>query len=150
MTDLREQLHRIVDSLPDKSLEHAKVALLYCANPEQHRMNIENAKQRILQRSQQLQQEHAERMGSGFVSNIGSGGGMTHADGSHHSSMIAFEDGKEATVHFYVYRGIPFEVTETIEISDDGRRLIRSERLRATDGTEQLLVAELQIPHADS
>jgi hypothetical protein len=29
----------------------------------------------------------------------------TGADGNHHSFMIAFEDGKDATVHFYVYRG---------------------------------------------
>ena len=143
MADLREQLHQLVDSLPDQSLEHAKAALLYCANPEQHRMNIEKAKQHLLQTSQRRLREHAERMGQGFISGIGSGGSMTFTDGTHHSSMIAFEDGKEATVHFYVYRGIPFEITETLEISKDGKRLIRRERITANDGTEQLLTAEL-------
>ena len=44
MNNLREQLHLIVDSLPDQSLEHSKLALEYCANPEQHQMNIEKGK----------------------------------------------------------------------------------------------------------
>ena len=143
MSDLRQELHQLVDSLPDQSLEHAKKALLYCANPGQQRVNIEKAKQRLLQRSQQRLQEHAERTGHGFISSAGSGGGMTFVDGTHHSSMVAFEDGREATVHFYLYRGIPFEITETIEISEDGKWLIRRERITANDGTEQLLTAEL-------
>jgi hypothetical protein len=42
--------------------------------------------------------KHAERTGRGFVSAIGSGGERSFADGNHHSSMIAFEDGKDATI----------------------------------------------------
>ena len=82
-------------------------------------------------------------MGRGFVTGIGSGGDTTNLDGSHHSSMMAFEYGKDATFHLYIYRGTPFEVVETMEISDDGQRLIRRERITASDGTEQILSAEL-------
>ena len=149
MNNLREQLHQIVDSLPIQSLEHAKAALEYCANPEKHRMNIEEAKWRLLEKSQRDLREHSERTGQGFISAIGSGGGRTGADGNHHSSMIAFEDGKNATVHFYVYRGTPFEVIETIEVSDDGQRLIRRERITAADGTEQTLSAVLPVSRGD-
>ena len=145
MNDLRQELHRLVDSLPEQSLEHAKTALVYCANPEQHRMNIERAKQYLTQRSQQRLREHAERTGRGVVSGIGSGGGMTLADGTHHSSMLAFEDGKETTVHFYVYRGTPFEIIETMEISNDGKSLIRRERIKASEGAEQVLSAEIPV-----
>jgi hypothetical protein len=145
MNDLRQELHRLVDSLTDQSLEHAKAALLYCASPEQHRMNIENAKRRIVEKAQQRLRDYAERTGQGFISGVGSGGGKTHVDGSHHSSMIAFEDGKEATVHVYVYRGTPFEILETMETSADGQRLIRRERVRASDGTEQVLTAEIPV-----
>jgi hypothetical protein len=145
MANMREQLHKLVDSLPDQSLEHAKAALLYCANPEQQRMGIEKAKEHLLQRSQEAQRRHFERLGKGFVSSVGSGGGMTFVDGTHHSSMIAFEEGKEVTIHFYVYRGTPFEIIETMEMSEDGQRLIRRERLKGNDGSEQLLTAELPV-----
>ena len=59
--------------------------------------------------------------------------------------MIAFEDDKDATVHFYVHRGTPFEITETIEVPDDGQRLIRRERITASDASEQTLTAELPV-----
>ena len=98
MDDLRGELHRLVDQLPDPALEHAKIALEYCNDPEKHRMTIEKAKQRVKENSERRLREFAERTGSGFISG-GSGGGITFADGSHHSSMVAFEDGKEATYH---------------------------------------------------
>jgi hypothetical protein len=150
MNDLRQELHRLVDSLADQSLEHAKAALLYCANPEQHRMNIEKAKRHIVETARQRLEQYAERTGQGFLSGIGSGGGMTHVDGSHHSSMIAFEDGKEVTVHIYVYRGTQFEIVETVETSADGQRLIRRERIKGSDGSEQVLTAEIPVLRGDS
>ena len=72
-------------------------------------------------------------------------GGQTFADGNHHSSMIAFEDGKDATYHLYVYRGTVFEIIETIETSEDGQRLIRRERIKGVDGNEHVLTAELPV-----
>jgi hypothetical protein len=39
-----------------------------------------------------------------------------------------------------------FEIIETIEISEDGQRLIRRERIKGIDGTEQILMAELPVP----
>ena len=145
MNELRQQLHHLVDTLPEQSLEHAKSALRYCVNPEQHRMTIENAKRRALENSNRHLRAYAERMGRGFVTGIGSGGDTTNLDGSYHSSMMAFENGKDATFHLYIYRGTPFEVIETMEISDDGQRLIRRERITASDGAEQILSAELPI-----
>jgi hypothetical protein len=145
MNELREQLHQLVDRLPDRTLEHAKTALIYCANPEKHRMTIENAKRRTKEISERHLQEYAERTGRGFISDVGSGGGRTLADGNHHSSMIAFEDGKDATYHLYMYRGTVFEIIETIEASEDGQRLIRRERIKGIDGNEHVLTAELPV-----
>jgi hypothetical protein len=49
--------------------------------------------------------------------------GQTFADGNHHNSIIAFEDGNDATYHLYIYRGTVFEIIETFETSEDGQRL---------------------------
>ena len=145
MNELRKQLHQLVDQLPDRSLEHAKTALIYCGNPEKHRMTIENAKRRAKENSERSLREYAERTDRGFISGTGSGGGQTFADGNHHSSMIAFEDGKDATYHLYIYRGTVFEIIETIEASEDGHRLIRRERIKGIDGNEHVLTAELPV-----
>lgn len=145
MNELREQLHQLVDQLPDQTLEHAKTALIYCGNPEKHRMTIENAKRRAKENSERRLREYAERTGRGFISGMGSGGGQTFADGNHHSSVIAFEDGKDATYHLYMCRGTVFEIIETIEASEDGHRLIRRERIKGIDGNEHVLTAELPV-----
>jgi hypothetical protein len=131
-----------VDQLPDRSLEHAKAALIYCGDPEKQRLTIENAMQRAKENSERSLSKYAERTGRGIISGV-SGGGQTFADGSHHSSMIAFMDGKDATYHLYMYRGTVFEIIETIELSEDGHRVIRSERIKGADGNEQVLKAEL-------
>ena len=57
--------------------------------------------------------------------------------------MVALEDGKEATYHLYVFRGHSFQVVETIEISADGERLTRRERITGANGDERILTAEL-------
>jgi len=145
MNELRGQLHKLIDQLPDHTLDHARTALIYCGNPEQHRMTIENAKRRATENAKRNLREHAETSGRSFISGIGSGGGHTFADGTHHSTMMAFEDGREATYHLYMFRGTIFEIIETIEISQDGQRLIRRERIKGTDGIERILTAELPV-----
>jgi hypothetical protein len=149
MTNLREELHRLVDELPNATLEHAKTALVYCANPEKQRMTVERVKERVRRNSERHLQRHVERTGRGLAF-AGGGGGHTFVDGSHHSSMPAFIDGKEATYHLYLHRGVIFEVIETIEIAEDSQRLIRRERIRGTDGNEQNLTAELPVLPYDS
>jgi hypothetical protein len=119
-------------------------ALISCANPEKHRMT-ENAKRRVMENLKRRLREYAERTGRGFISATGNGGGHTFADGNHHSSMVAFEDGKDATYNLHVYRGTVFEVIETIEASEDGHRLIRRERIKGIDGNENVLTAELPV-----
>jgi hypothetical protein len=145
MNDLREQLHRLVDELPDHALDRAKSALVYCGNQEKHRMTIENAQQRAKENSERSLREYAKRTGSGFMSGVGTGTERTSFDGNHHSSMIAFEDGKDATYHLYMYRGTLFEIIETIETSEDGQRIIRRERIKGIDGLEHILTAELPV-----
>jgi hypothetical protein len=144
MSNRREELRRLVDELPETALQHAKTALLYCANPEEHRMTIEKAKERAKQSLGRHLRRHSERTGGGVIA-VGGGGGHTFADGSHHTSMAVFVDGKTATYHLYIHRGVIFEVIETITISDDGQRIIRGERIRGADGSEQNLTAELPV-----
>lgn len=117
----RDDLHRMVDELPEQVLERAQQTLAYCAYPDKLRSTVEQAKRRVLERSQRNLREFAERTGRGYISGIGGGSGFTEADGTHHSSMIAFEDGK-----------------------DDRQRIIRRERVTAPDGTEQTLTAEMR------
>jgi len=143
MDDLRRQLHRLVDQLPDQALERARVALDYCSDPEKHRVTIETARRRVRDNAERHLRKTAERTGGGFISAVGSGSGHTFADGNHHSSMVALEDGKEATYHLYVFRGHSFQVVETIEISADGERLIRRERITGANGDERIRTAEL-------
>jgi hypothetical protein len=116
MNELRKQLHQLVDQLPDRTLEHAKTALIYCGNQEKHSMTIENAKRRAKENSERSLRAYAERTGHSFISGIGSGGGQTFADGNHHSSMIAFEDGKDATYHLYMYRGTVFGSSKRLRL----------------------------------
>jgi hypothetical protein len=134
----------LVDELPENVLERAQSALVYCAHPDKMRMTVEQAKRRALEMSQRSLREHAERTGRGYISGIGSGGGTTDVVGNHHSSMVAFEDGKDATYHLYIYDGTQFEILETMEESSDSRWLIRRERIMGPDGNEQTLTAEIR------
>lgn len=143
MYDIRQDLHELVDDLPEQSLWRAKNALLYCADPGQQMMTIEKAKQRAVENSRRNIQEYIKRTGRGVISSIGSGSSSTHIDGTHHTSMPAFENGKDARVHVYIHQGIPFEIIETIEIS--GERLIRTERITGLDEKEHVLTVELPI-----
>lgn len=106
-------------------------------------MNIEKAKERAQENARRNIQEHIKRTGRGLISSIGSGAGSTRIDGTHHSSMVAFENGEDATIHFYVCCGTPFEVIETLKMS--GERLIRTERIKGIDQKEHLLTVELPV-----
>jgi hypothetical protein len=140
----RDDLHRMVDELPEQVLERAQQALVYCAYPDKLLLTVEQAKRRVLERSRQRLREFGERTGKGYIGGMGSGGGMTRVDGTHHSSMVAFENGKDATYHLYVYRGVTFEIVETLEESPDGQQIIRRERITGPDGTEQTLTAQMR------
>jgi hypothetical protein len=59
--------------------------------------------------------------------------------------MAAFANGKAATYHLYVFRGHTFEILETIEISADGERIIRAERITGLDGHERVLTVDLPV-----
>jgi hypothetical protein len=143
MNDLRRELHNTVDQLSDSALEHAKTALDYVAKPGKYRISIERAKERARQNSERHLREWAERTGRGFISGLGSGGGSTAVDGTHHSSMVAFVNGKDARYHIYVFRGHIFEILETIELSDDGRHILRREIITGPDGIEHTVTTEI-------
>lgn len=143
MRDLRQELHKLVDRLPDGVLEHAKTALNYVADPGKHRISVERAKERVWQNSERHLRQRAERTGRGFISGVGSGAGGSAVDGTHHSSMVAFVNGKDATYHIYIFRGYRFEILETIELSSDGSYILRRETITGADGVEHKLVAEI-------
>jgi len=144
----RDDLHRMVDELPERVLEQAQRALVYCVYPDKLLPTVEQAKRRVLERSERNLREFSERAGRGYMMGMG-GGGETRFDGTHHSSMSAFEDGKDATFHVYIYRGAKFEIIETLEESNDGRRIIRRERITGPDGNEQTLTAEMRKAASD-
>jgi hypothetical protein len=47
MNDKMKELHRMVDDLPDETLQCAEQALKYCAKPAETRFTIERAKERV-------------------------------------------------------------------------------------------------------
>ncbi len=143
MEDLREQLHALVNELPDHELEHAKLALMHCRDREEHKRSVEQAKRHVQERSKRHLEEHARRLGRGMITSIGSGAGMTFFDGDHHSSMAAFEDGKDVTYHLFIFRGHKFEIIERYEMTPDGKRVVRQERIKGGNGEEQTVTVEI-------
>ena len=128
----REELHRLVDTLPEAALEPAEKALQHFQvwprqpPPEVERMN----------------REHEERMRRsmrpGTISGGGGGGSYSMGSGGQiqngRFSFTRWED-KTAVVEMHNFHdGHEIMVTERLRMDDDGKRLIYSTEIVGPDG----------------
>jgi hypothetical protein len=142
MDDKRQELHKLVDALPDETLQGAERALKYGANPGATRVAMARVQGRAKEARKRLE-EHAKRMGHGLIG-MRSGVGSSAVNGDFHHSV---HDGP-VTYHLRCFSGCMFEVYETLELAKDGGRLMLTYRIIGPDAVEQVLTAN--IPAADS
>src|SRR5262252_6103717 len=98
MDGKRQELHRMLDELPDDALQRTERALKHCANPAEMRFTIAQAKERVREISMRMHEEQSKRTGRGFIS-VGS----ENATGDFSSSMSAWDDGP-VTYHLRRFR----------------------------------------------
>ena len=142
----REDLHKLVDEVPEDALHRAEQALKYCINPFEQQFKIEQVKERVRERMQKNLEDHARRMGHGFISGIGSGSGMRMVTGEFRSSMTGWDNGP-VTYHLRGFSGHVFEMYERLELATERNKLVLTQRIVAPNGSEQVLIAD--IPVAD-
>ena len=146
MDGKRQELHRMLDELPDDALQRTERALKYCANPAEIRFTIAQAKERLREvsmsmlRMPRMSEEQSKR--TGFIS-VGS----ENETGDFSSSMSAWDDGP-VTYHLRRFRGYTFEMYERLELANDGTKLVLTQLIIGPNGTEQLLTADMPIPAA--
>jgi hypothetical protein len=144
MEDKRQELRKMVDALPDDALQRAEQALKYCANPAETRLTIAQAQERVRTRSMKRLEEYSKRVGHGFIT-VGSGSAGTMPTGDFHSSMSAWDDGP-VTYHLRRFQGYLFEMYERLELAEDRKKLVLTQRIVGPNGTEQLLTANIPVP----
>jgi hypothetical protein len=144
MSDERQQLHKMVDELPDDALQCAERALRYCANLGVTRLTIQRAQERVRALSMKRLEEHSKRIGHGLITSVGSGSGATMPDGDFNSFMIAWDDGP-LTYHLRRFSGVQFEMYERLELAKHGTELVLTQRIVGPKGTEQLLTANIAV-----
>lgn len=142
MDDKRQELHRMLDELPDDALQRTERALKYCANPAEMRFTIEQAKERLREVSMRMHEVQSKRTGRGFIS-VGS----ENAIGDFSSSMSAWDDGP-VTYHLRRFEGYTFEMYERLELANDETKLVLTQLIIGPNGTEQLLTADMPVPAA--
>jgi hypothetical protein len=145
MDSKRQELHKMVDELPNDVLQRAEQALKYCVNPTARQFTIKQAKEHVRAMAMNNLKEHAKRTGRGFITGLGSGGGMTMPTGDFHSSMSAWDEGP-VTYHLRGFSGYTFEMYERLELAKDGTKLVLTQRIVGPNGTEQLLTANMPVP----
>lgn len=126
MNNKRQGLHKMVD--------------------DETRLTIERAKERVRARSLRMLEEQRKRTGHGFITAVGTGSGRTMPTGDFSCSMSAWDDGP-VTYRLRRFSGYMFEMYEQLKLAEDGKSLILAQRISGPGGTEQLVSANMPIPH---
>jgi len=145
MEGKRQELHKMVEELPEDALRRAEQALKYCANPAETRFTIEQARERVRAKSLEEQKETARKAGHGFFTNVGSYVGGTTPTGDFNSYMSVWDNGP-VTYRLRRFSGYTFEMYERLELAKDGKSLVLAQRIVGPNGTEQLLTANMPVP----
>jgi len=127
----REELHQLVDTLPEAAVEPAKQSLQHFQIwPPQPPPEIER-----------MQREHQERMRRGMRPGTGGtgGGGGSYSTGSGgriedgHFSFTRSEDGANVIETHHFHEGHEITVTERLRMNDDGKMLIYANEIVGPD-----------------
>jgi hypothetical protein len=140
----RQELHKLLDDLPDDALARAEQALQYCANPAQTRFTLAQAQRRVREMSTRRLQELSKQTGTGFIS-VESSVGSTTPAGDFTCSMGAWDNGP-VTYQLRRFSGHQFEVYERLELAKDRTALVLTQRIIGPNGAEQLLTATMPVP----
>ncbi len=131
----REQLHQLVDTLPEAALEPAEKALQHFQMwPPQQPPEIER-----------MHREHQERMRRGMRPGTGGtgGGGGSYSTGSGgriedgHFSFSRPEAGVNVIETHHFHKGHEITVTERLRMDDDGKALFYSTEIVGPKGKRQ-------------
>ena len=131
----REELHRLVDTLPEAALEPAEKALQHFQIwPRQPPPEVER-----------MQQEHQERMWRSMRPGTtgGAGGGGSYSTGSGgrvqsgHFSFSRWEDKTSVIETHHFHEGHEITVIERLRMDDDGRMLVYANEIVGPKGKTQ-------------
>lgn len=132
----RETLHRLIDTLPDASLETVERVLQnYQRWPPQPPADLEKLKERVRERFEKSQRQVAERTGRGVIGGF-VGGSSSTPDGDGSASMIGWEGEALVKVELRVFKGHKIELEERFRLSDDLQAIQYSQKVKGPTGKE--------------
>lgn len=132
----RETLHRLIDTLPDVSLETVdRVLRNYQRWPPQPPADLEKLKERARERFEKSQRQEAERTGRGVIA-ASVGGSSSTPDGDGSASMTGWEGEALVKVEMRVFKGHKMELEERFRLSDDQQAIQYSQKVKGPTGKE--------------
>ena len=128
----RDELYRLIDTLPEAALEHAKGMLDRLQTwPPQPPPEIDR-----IRRQQQERMHQVAR--PGFAMASGSGGSYTLGAGGHvrngHHSFGYPENGAAVRETHHFYEGLEITITERMRLGENGKTLIYDNAIVGPDG----------------
>jgi hypothetical protein len=133
----RETLHRLIDTLPEASLETAERVLRnYQTWPPQPPADLEKFKRRVQERFEQSQRQTAERTGRGGIGGF-VGGSRSTPEGDGSASMMGWEGETLVQVEMRIFKGHKMELEERFRLSDDRQAIQYSQKIKGPTGKEQ-------------
>ena len=140
----REALHKLVDALPDDSLQSAEDALKYCANRGERQFTLEYAQRRVREMSAKHTPRNIDQSGGSSLSAT-LANGMTKPNGDFRGYMSAWDGLRPVTYHMLVFSGHKFEIFEYLEMAKDNSELVFTQRFVGPTGSEQVLTAKMVV-----
>lgn len=124
----REELHRLVDGLPEGALEHARKMLNHLQKPEIERLwNLQDDRMR-----------QAARRGFGIAGG-GGGGYRLGEDGrirnGHHSFGYPENGGVVHETHHF-HEGVEITIREQMRLGKNGKTLLYDNTIKGPDGKQ--------------
>ena len=137
----RETLHRLIDTLPEASLENVERVLRnHQTWPPQPPADLEKFKRRVQERFEKSQRQaaerEAERTGRGVIGGFVFGSRST-PDGDGSASMMGWEGETLVQVEMRVFKGHKMELEERFRLSDDRQAIQYSQKIKGPTGKEQ-------------
>ena len=144
METKRQALHRLVDTLPDDSLQSAEEALKYCANRGERQFTLEYAQRRVREMALKYKTSSIQNAGSPHITSTTSAG-MTKPNGDFRGSMSAWDGQRPVTYYMFIFRGHKFEIFEYLEMGNHNSELVFTQRFVGPTGSEQVLTTKMAV-----
>jgi hypothetical protein len=128
---IRDELHSLLDQLPEDKLEAARPFLAGLQKPRIASPEIEKARQRTQEFRKMVEQRFRETRKPGTISTLSGGGGVFSREGKGFSNHAFHYWDDKALVYqsLRVFEGQELEAMERFSLSDDGRTLVYEQEL---------------------